>query len=209
MLPFLHELSIRKSAEQNEIQRLEAAAKNDADASKINTLLKAYQSYQTTYPADKEKIVNYLNNAKSILDERLPMLRDQTFDEATGVVNQDVAAGFIRLVEQYAMLLPQEKDAPRWLFEAGEMAGALHQYDKTLSLYQKINDDFSNYEKSSQVLFMRAFTLDNELKQLEEAKTLYEQFLQKYPKDDFADDAQFLLNNLGKSEDEMLRSFQK
>ena len=53
-----------------------------------------------------------------------------------------------------------------------------------------------------------AFTLDNDLQRHEEAKELYESFLEKYPDDDFADDTQFLLQNLGKTDEEIIQSFE-
>jgi TolA-binding protein len=37
----------------------------------------------------------------------------------------------------------------------------------------------------------------------------YEAFLKKYPNDDFADDAQFLLKNLGKSPEEIIKGFEQ
>ncbi len=194
---------------QTEIQDLEKAAKENPDNSTIDTLLKSYQTYFINYSADKPQIATYRKNAKSLLNKRLLALRMQIFNDSTGVANYEAATEFINLSERYAALLPEEKETPNWLFQAGELAGSLHQYGKTLALYKKINEEFPAYEKSSQVLFMRAFTLDSELKRLEEAKVLYEDFIKKYPKDDFADDAQFLLDNLGKSEEELIRNFQK
>lgn len=198
-----------KQEQQAQIQALETAAQNNPDAVTLDTLLQAYQTYVSAHSDDKAQISRYLDNAKDLLDKRLTALRGQIFNEATGVINQQYADEFIRLAEQYGNLLPNDKQTPAWLFQAGEMAGALHRYEQTLALYERINKDFPNYEKASQVLFMRAFTLDSELNRLEEAKVLYEEFLQKYPKDDFADDAQFLLNNLGKSEEELIRAFQQ
>lgn len=175
----------------------------------LDSLLFDYQKYITTFPNDKAQIASYRKNAKSILDERLEELRKTTFNETTGVINQAAALELIELAKQYALLLPDDPKAPDWLYQAGEVAGALHDYDTTLTLFQKVNDQYPNYEKASQVLFMRAFTLDNELKRYEEARPLYQEFLQKYPNDEFADDAQFLLENLGKSEEEIIRSFQE
>lgn len=193
---------------QTEIQQLETSVGATSNGSGLDTLLVAYQTYSTTYPTDKEQITKYLNNAKSLSEQRLAALRSTTFNEATGVVNAEAVQEFIRLSERYAALLPDDPQTPEVLFQAGEVAGSVHQYEKTLALYKAITDKYPNYAKASQALFMRAFTLDSELKRIEEARPLYEEFLQKYPKDEFADDAQFLLNNLGKSEEEIIRDFQ-
>jgi len=197
-----------KKQQQTEIQHLEASI-DTVNGAGLDSLIIAYQTYVATYPDDKEQISKYLSNAKSVLEKRLTGLRQNTFNETTGVVNPEAVQEFIRLAERYAALLPDDQQTPEVLFQAGEVAGSVHQYDKTLALYQMINEKYPNYEKASQVLFMRAFTLDSEMKRTEEAKPLYEAFLQKYPKDDFADDAQFLLDNLGKSEEEIIRAFQE
>ena len=56
-------------------------------------------------------------------------------------------------------------------------------------------------------MFLIAFTLDDGLKQFDEAKIAYEAFIGKYPNDPFADDAQFSLNNLGKDINELIDQF--
>ena len=54
---------------------------------------------------------------------------------------------------------------------------------------------------------MKAFTYDNEMGEKEKAKALYTEFLEKYPNDDFADDTKFLLENLFKSNEEIIQEF--
>ena len=58
-------------------------------------------------------------------------------------------------------------------------------------------------------MFLKAFTYDNDLKKVEEARVLYNEFLKKYPNDEFADDTKFLLENLGKDDEEIINSFGK
>ena len=57
---------------------------------------------------------------------------------------------------------------------------------------------------------MIGFVQENDLQELETAKSTYETFLQKYPNDpDFADDAQNAIKMLGKSPDEIVKEFEK
>ncbi|MBK7870422.1 MAG: tetratricopeptide repeat protein [Saprospiraceae bacterium] len=87
------------------------------------------------------------------------------------------------------------------------MAGAIRDYEKALAFLAKINTDYPDYKRAPQALFMRAFTLDAELKRYNEAKVLYQEFLKKYPNDELAESAQFSLKNLGKSEEEIVQGF--
>ena len=75
------------------------------------------------------------------------------------------------------------------------------------AIYDAIYTQYPQYEKAAQALFLKAFTYDNDLKDKGTAKALYEEFLQKFPNDDFADDTQFLLKNLGKNDEEIIKSF--
>ena len=101
-----------------------------------------------------------------------------------------------------------EKMKVDYLLRAGEMAALVNQYGKALGYYDQVLSDFPNSEKVATALFMKGYTLDDKLKNLEEAKAIYEAFLQKYPDDEFADDTKFLLENLGKSEEEIIRQFE-
>ena len=56
------------------------------------------------------------------------------------------------------------------------------------------------------MLFLAAFTYNNDIHNIDSARILYTQFLAKYPSDGLAKSAQFELETLGKSADEYLRS---
>ena len=51
---------------------------------------------------------------------------------------------------------------------------------------------------------MAGFILANDLEDLDEAKSTYELYLEKYPNGQLADDARVELENLGKSPEEIL-----
>ena len=101
-----------------------------------------------------------------------------------------------------------EKTKVDYLLRAGEMAALINQYGKALGYYEQILNEYPNSGKVATALFMKGYTLDDKLKKLDEAKVIYEEFLQKYPEDEFADDTKFLLDNLGKSEEEIIKQFE-
>jgi len=86
---------------------------------------------------------------------------------------------------------------------------AANDFPKAVNLYDRIYTQYPNYEKAAQALFLKAFTYDNDLNDKGTARALYEEFLKKYPNDDFADDTQFLLNNLGKNDEEIIKGFKE
>ena len=56
------------------------------------------------------------------------------------------------------------------------------------------------------MLFLAAFTYNNDLRNIDSARILYRQFLEKYPGNELAKSAQFELETLGKSPDEYLHT---
>lgn len=109
----------------------------------------------------------------------------------------------------YADAFPTDSSSAKYLAKAGETARLLQQYDKALEIFAKIEQNHPNSKEAAAAMFMKAFTLDNDLRRFDEAKPVYEAFLKKYPNDEFADDAQFLLNNLGKSPEEIIKGFEQ
>ena len=76
-------------------------------------------------------------------------------------------------------------------------------------LYDEILDDYPDFEKAPTVLFLKAFVYDDQLQDYTNAKKYYELFLEKYPNNEFTDDAEISLKNLGKTPEELIEEFQK
>lgn len=141
------------------------------------------------------------------IETRIENLGQRMFNDSLGRIEYRIANDFINSCQLHAMLLPGSEKSPEFLHKAGETARSIRAYSKALEFYEWICEQYPNYEKAPQALFLRAFTLDNDLGKIEEARVLYEEFLEKYPEDDFADDTQFLLENLGKDDEEIINSF--
>ncbi len=112
--------------------------------------------------------------------------------------------------EDFAALAQvDEKMKVDYLLRAGEMASLINQHTKSLGYYEKILAEYPDHPKAATAMFMKGYTLDDKLNKLDDAKAVYEAFLQKYPENDFADDTVFLLENLGKSEEEIIKQFEQ
>ena len=72
-----------------------------------------------------------------------------------------------------------------------------------MSLFDWMIDRYPNYEKSSNALFLKAYLLDEEYDRKDEARVIYEEFLEKFPDHQLASSAKFLLENIGKSDAEI------
>ncbi len=139
----------------------------------------------------------------------LQALGQSVYDTTTGRINNALANQFISQTEVFVNKNKSIADAPVLLHRAAETARSIRQIPKALGLYERIITEYPNHEKAAQALFLKAFTYDDDLNEHEKAKELYDTFLAKYPSHDFADDTEFLLKNLGKTDEEILKSLDK
>lgn len=118
-------------------------------------------------------------------------------------INRTNAQKVVDVCEAYALAYPESENAAANLYKAGEMARTLRTYSKAISIYDWIQEKYPNYERTPTTLFLKGFMLENELNDKEAAKEVYATFLKKYPSDELADDVEFLLKNIDKTEEEI------
>jgi TolA-binding protein len=211
------------------INRLNSSLKNHYEAStspkavaflgdiyleELNNPDNAYSLYQSLIKAfpDSEEAKSVLAKMPGGLpdmESRLKSLGAQIYNDSLNRIEYRIANNFIISSESYSLVLPNAEDTPEVLYKAAEVARSIRSFNKALELYETINSQYPEHEKSSQSLFMRAFTLDSDLRQIDEARKLYESFISQYPDDDFVDDAQVLLDNLGKDDEAIIEAITK
>ncbi|MCC6754357.1 MAG: tetratricopeptide repeat protein [Saprospiraceae bacterium] len=135
----------------------------------------------------------------------LDQLANSMFPDTAGSFNKDIAYEYVDACEAFALVLPEDEKSPEFLFSAAQTAKLLQTYDKCLSLFDWIVEKYPNHPKAESAAFMKGFLFDNDLKDTALARKYYMEFVKQYPKSQFADDAEILLKNLGKSEEEILQ----
>ncbi len=118
-------------------------------------------------------------------------------------INRNAALRYVDACEAYALSYPETEDAASHLFRAAEIAKSIQTFPKLMSLYDWIIDRYPNYEKTPTTLFLKGFVLENDLKNDEKAKEVYDHFIATYPNHELRDDVEFLLENLGKTDEEI------
>jgi len=81
---------------------------------------------------------------------------------------------------------------------------SLQNFQAAVDGYKRYLEVYPEGAKAPVALFLTGFLYNNELKNLDSARVYYQHFLTKYPSNDMATSAQFELQNLGKSPDELL-----
>jgi TolA-binding protein len=80
---------------------------------------------------------------------------------------------------------------------------------QAIRYYDRIITDYPGYKKTPEAMFLKGYVYENNLGRLDKAKEIYEAFLELYPDNEFADDAEVSLRFLGKSPEELIEIFQK
>jgi tetratricopeptide (TPR) repeat protein len=145
---------------------------------------------------------------KSVPDE-LRDLGRAIFSETGGGFNRSIAQDFVYGAENFALLNPKDSLSPVFLIDAATIARNLGNTTETLELFKWVYEKFPNHKKAPEAMFYEAFTYDSDLKDYEKARTAYETFMEKNPDHPFVDQAKIMMDNLGKSDEELLENLSK
>lgn len=124
-------------------------------------------------------------------------------------VNRKSAQSYVDACEAYALAYPGSKEAAEYLYKGTEVSRTLRTFSKSLSMYDWILDQYPDFEKAPTAMFLKGFIIENELKNNDLAREVYNAFLEKYPDHQLRDDVQFLLDNIGKTDEEIMEMIEK
>lgn len=109
----------------------------------------------------------------------------------------------------YVQRFPLDSIAPDMLRKAAATSGDLGEHEKSVMLYDQLIKDYPQWPRTADACYFRAFEIENGLKKKGEAKTAYEEFIAKYPDNQFADDAKKMIEYLQYSDEELMEKFRK
>ncbi len=146
---------------------------------------------------------------KTQLNAEAIQLMEQDIQKPDGTMDITKAN---KLLKKYDDIITRDKGNPlraEYLFKAGNLAMNINKPNVALRHFENLLANYPKNPKAEQALFLRAFVLDNSLKEYEKAETAYKDFIKKYPRSEFADDAKASLQYLGKSPEELIKEFEK
>ena len=144
------------------------------------------------------------------IDELIADLGGKIFEDPDNTgINRAASLKYVDACEAYALVYPNNPNSPANLFKAAEVAKSLRTFPKSLSLYDWIIEDYPDYEKTATALFLKGFIIENNLGDDEKAREVYNEFIKRFPSHELVDDVQFLLENLGKTDEEILEMIEQ
>lgn len=134
--------------------------------------------------------------------------REAALNSDTNTMDRYKAADLMEAYAVYGERFPNYEHAADRMFKAGELAMGLGHKVQAIKYFEKVYNEYRDYEKRPYALFMKAFVLENQARQYDQAKEVYEQFITEFPNHDMADDAEYSIKNIGKSPEELIREFE-
>jgi len=129
---------------------------------------------------------------------------------AAKVADLNQARKMIRLYDTYYKNYPKDWECPDYLFKAGEISESINQYNQAASFYNKACYEYNdNFKYRSLVLFRLANVYDYKLNDYVHAKQIYTQVKEQYPKTQLAKDADAAIKMMGRSDQDMVREFER
>ncbi len=167
------------------------------------------QSLKGGYPdlRNLEKYTVDIPKDEPLMADKIASIQSNLTDTSTGRLDLIKVNEFVNAIELFVMANPNNPASPKYLKIAAEVVNSIKVYPRAILFYNWILNSFPESKEAPQALFMKAFTLDDGMGKKMDAKPVYEQFLKRYPKNDFADDTKFLLDNINKSDEEIIKEF--
>lgn len=138
--------------------------------------------------------------------EKLTKEKDQFYDNLQELKFDYKDA--MQLAESYRQFFqrhPKNKEIPDLTMELADLTNNyLNEPKEAISHYSRVIEEYSKYEEVPVAIFMIATIYHDKLKDYEKSKIYYEKLINEYPDHYFVKDAKIMLDNLGKSPEELL-----
>jgi tetratricopeptide (TPR) repeat protein len=115
----------------------------------------------------------------------------------------------IRFYAKFYQLSDKDSLAIDMLFKAGEVSMGIGQSNLAVKYFRTINEDHPDFYKAPEALFLSGFCEENLNKDTAQARFLYESFVEQFPEHKLAEDAQFSIQNMGKSDEDLIKMFEE
>jgi tetratricopeptide (TPR) repeat protein len=186
-------------------------------AEPVSLLARIWRVYQHKAAPDLSQNPDDIDLTRLNLERNLHWLDSALvrLDRAMGgvaVTDKSKADQFIQISEGYSTIV-QAVDPKKFVelnMKAAGLAKTIGEPNTALRFYYNVAEKLPTHPKAPTALFMMGFIYDNDLKDMEKAKSTYEEFLKRYPNDpDYVDDAQNALKFLGIPPEEIIKQFEQ
>lgn len=118
-------------------------------------------------------------------------------------------ADLVNFYASYHTLFPNDVHTAEMLFKAGNESVNVEDFQSALKYYQVIVEDYPGFVKRPEAIYLQGFIYSAYTNQLGLAKTKFEYLIKKYPHHVFSEQAKLSVAQMGMSDEELIRQFEK
>jgi TolA-binding protein len=163
-----------------------------------------------THPAAKEAATNIPE--EKVLTQRMANLEKMLIDSSQTPIRPSIMRELARVYQQYAIVATNKTDATDKLLKAAQNYGAIGDFVNATTILKSIISADPKTAFAKEAMFHAGYLFETmanyhpaqKAEYMAEAKKHYEMLIQYFPKDDLAKQAKLLIENLGKSDEELL-----
>lgn len=138
--------------------------------------------------------------------ERVRAMEDSLY--AKPGIDRKGAQALVDVYLLYAKVHPLDSLTPEYLFRAASVKSTLGDPLGGIALYDRIIRDHPAWRKIPDTYYLKAFTIDNGLRQRGEAERAYTEVIGRFPEHRFAKDAEQMIENLKYTDEELMQRFE-
>jgi len=149
------------------------------------------------------------------LDDKAQLMADieviekELFSMKDEKIMQGKANKILALYKKFANEYREDPEAPECLFKAAEVSMGLENYEHSVQLFNRARNEFPDFNKAAECLYIQGFVYDYHMDQKGKAKEIYQEVIDTYPDHQFAGDAQLAIDALGMSDEDLIRMFEE
>jgi hypothetical protein len=160
-------------------------------------------------PAPKPTAPGEEKMSKPALQMEIGRLEAGLFKSKSLSPDTPVALKVVALYEDYVMRFAGDSLCPKYLFKAGELSLNAGKPQQAIRFFKILSDRYTTSAKAPYALFLQGFIYETKLNSYGKASELYETILRQHPAHQAAKDAAACLRNMGQSDQELIRQFEK
>jgi len=147
---------------------------------------------------------------KRKLAESIRAHENLLFGDSLKLLNDSVALKTFDLYTDYADKYKEDTLSAGYLFKAADLALGMRQAPKAIEALNILRERYPDSDQGESALFMQAFIYDTELNDKDKAKSIYKEFMDKYPGHPLHGSAEASYEQLeaGLSDEDLIRLFE-
>lgn len=142
-------------------------------------------------------------------DEQVMQAKEAYTSVKNAMPDSVTTKNLIVAYENYVKNAPKDEKSAEYLFNTGQLYQQLHDFETAVGVFDSVYHRYPQSAKAPNALFLMAMSYKDNLSDTSKAKQYYTEFLQKFPEHELADDAKVLLENIGKTDEQMFEELMK